>query len=104
MSCLSTAFIKCSLITVLFALENLKENDFQQQSGYVLIGHNSGRSAVCVCSKINVFARTAIVYVQSQYVYISTVRTCRKNILCLCICVWDGGLGYSVVQIAELWV
>lgn len=28
-------------------------------------------------------------------------RVRRETIPCLCICVWDGGLGYSAVQIAE---
>lgn len=56
-----------------------------------------------------------IILCGSQRWYMSVVHFClgvcvhkrcmdmahRKNIQCLCICVWDVGLGYSAVQIAE---
>lgn len=62
--------------------------------------------AVCVCSKIKMCAHAAVVY--AQYAFFLSVCTQalyghahRKNIQGLRICVWDVGLGYSVVQIAE---
>lgn len=91
MSCISPAFIKRSLITLLFASENFISTKIVIENNLDVCSQapmGDSPSAVCVCSKISVCVRTAIVYVLSVCTQALYGHARRKNILCFCICVW----------------